>query len=55
MATITRYSCNTCGSWYDTQDKATACATRDAQFIANAPATMKIKIFNTEITYNKAT
>lgn len=55
MATITRYSCATCGAWYDTQAKATACATRDAEIVASAPAQLKLKIFNTTITYNKQT
>lgn len=28
MATITRYSCETCGAWYETQSDATACANK---------------------------
>lgn len=55
MATITRYSCETCGAWYETQSDATACATRGAQIIANLPATMEVKVFNTTVTYVKQT
>lgn len=55
MATITRYSCATCGAWYKTQNEATACQTRDQQIITNMPSQLTIKVFNTNVVYNKST
>lgn len=55
MATITRYSCSVCGAWYDTQAKATACATRNNAAITNMPASLTLKVYGTNVVYNKAT
>lgn len=57
MATITRYSCAVCGNWYATPELATACANKDnalkAKIIEGLPATMTIKVMNTDVVYTK--